>query len=358
MKNFISYLVIITLFINLSACKKDLPLLQNKGDDTNATPFSTSVAGLHRPLTVVTIAGKRGEIGRTDGDGKTARFYYPLGLDILDDGTLYIADFFNSNIRKITNANVVSTVNIPNSKGGQMLNGPSDIVVQSDGTINILTYDLDWITQHKVWIIKPNGDVQTPDHKNSPTTSNYNSYVYNDLVRDPYSSYLLLGGYFNNHSGYVYGLTERFEVKNNFIGTHEYKLPADSLATFDRLNPQITKLFCGYNGVKYIVMNNRTIYKLTPTGVFTQICRNLAFINITAIVGTKDSRSLYIVDRGAIKTISNNKLTYLAGPQKPYDGGDGIGSSADVRASKIVLSKDEGTLYFTDENTVRKIYLR
>lgn len=82
------------------------------------------------------------------------------------------------------------------------------------------------------------------------------------------------------------------------------------------------------------------------------------FRNITAIVGTKDSRSLYIADLGTIKALSNNKLSYFAGPQPPHDGGDGIGSSADVRATKLALSKDEGTLYFTDENTVRKIYLR
>jgi hypothetical protein len=351
--------LLLALMIGAAACKKNNEPTVTTLAEANPKRMAALAAGAHLPLTVVTIAGKYAQLGYADGDAKNARFFYPLGLDVMDDGTIYVADSYNNKIRKISPAGVVSTVNIPNSKDGQTLSVPSDIIVQKDGTINILTYDLDWIIQHKVWIIKPTREVLTPDHKN-PTSihSNFNSYTYNTLVRDPFSSFLLLGGYFNDHYSYAYGLTERFQIKNNFIGTNEYKLPADSLTTFDRGNPFVTNLFCGYNGVKYIVMNNKTIYKLTLTGVFTRIYRNLVFRNITSIIGTKDSRTLYVADLGTIKTISNNKLTYLAGPQPPGDGGDGIGSSADVHATRLFLSKDEGTLYFTDEDAVRKMYLR
>lgn len=358
MKNLYHSLLAFTLLASISACKKNQePSPAN--DALNSTGQTATLATEdHQQLKVVTIAGKYGQTGNADGDGTIARFNYPYGIDITDDGTLYIADFFGNSIRKITPANVVSTINIPKSNDGQTLNGPQDIVVQSDGTISILTYDLDWVIQHKVWIIKPNGEVLTPGYKTSPTTSNFDSYTYNDLVRDPYSNYLLLGGLFNNHSGYAYGLTERFQIKNNLIGTNEYKLPTDSLSAFDKFNPVVTNLFCGYNGLKYFVLNHKTIYKLTPSGLFTQIYRNLVFKNITAIVGNKDSRSFYIADAGAIKCILNDKLTYLAGPKPAHTGHDGVGSSADVSATKLALSKDESILYFTDERTVRKIYLK
>jgi hypothetical protein len=49
---------------------------------------------------VTTIAGSPGIIGSTDGVGSVARFYYPQG--ITTDGTnLYVADSYNSSIRKI-----------------------------------------------------------------------------------------------------------------------------------------------------------------------------------------------------------------------------------------------------------------
>ncbi|TSD67918.1 hypothetical protein FFF34_011170 [Inquilinus sp. KBS0705] len=359
MKKLYYLLLPFTLLLGLSACKKSTEAVPENLATTDPNRTAALANGTHLPLTVVTIAGKYGESGFVDGNGKNARFDYPLGIDAMEDGSIYIADFFNNKVRKISPANVVSTVNIPQSTDGQTLRNPSDIVVQSDGTINILTYDLYFVIQHKVWIVKPNGQVLTPDYKNPPNShSSYTPYTYNTLVRDPYSNYLLLGGFFNNHYNYSYPLTEKAEIKNGVIGTNEYRLPADSLIAIDRSTPFLSSLFCGYNGVKYIVMNNKTIYKLTQGGVFTRIYRNLTFHNITSIVGTKDTRTLYIADDGTIKAISNNKLTYLAGPQPPSDGGDGVGSSADVHAAKLSLSKDEGTLYFTDNETVRKMYLR
>jgi DNA-binding beta-propeller fold protein YncE len=52
---------------------------------------------------VITLAGKAGTPGSTDGDGLSAQFYYPFG--ITTDGTnLYVADDYNNTIRKIVTA--------------------------------------------------------------------------------------------------------------------------------------------------------------------------------------------------------------------------------------------------------------
>jgi hypothetical protein len=55
----------------------------------------------------------------------------------------------------------------------------------------------------------------------------------------------------------------------------------------------------------------------------------------------------------------NGKLQFLVGPQK-YDitAVDGVGSSANVFALYLVLSKDENTLYFSDHSTIRKLLLK
>jgi hypothetical protein len=107
------------------------------------------------------------------------------------------------------------------------------------------------------------------------------------------------------------------------------------------------------------MMIGNHLYKLTPSGLFTQIYRNLNLSGVRNLVATKDSRTIYLVQNGAIKALFNGKLQYIAGPNPNYhDGRDGVGSSADVYAHNLALSKDESTLYFTDNYKVRKIILR
>lgn len=60
--------------------------------------------------TVATYAGTAGSSGTADGTGANARFNQPDGLALGSDGTLYVADYGNSSIRKIAPGGVVSTV--------------------------------------------------------------------------------------------------------------------------------------------------------------------------------------------------------------------------------------------------------
>ncbi|HLZ53796.1 MAG TPA: hypothetical protein VKS19_04885, partial [Verrucomicrobiae bacterium] len=51
---------------------------------------------------VNTIAGLAGNIGSADGTNSTARFYYPSDIALDNGGSLYVADAYNSTIRRIT----------------------------------------------------------------------------------------------------------------------------------------------------------------------------------------------------------------------------------------------------------------
>jgi DNA-binding beta-propeller fold protein YncE len=59
---------------------------------------------------VTTFAGAAGSAGTSDGIGSAARFFQPRGLTVDSSGNVYVADFGNSAIRKITPAGVVTTV--------------------------------------------------------------------------------------------------------------------------------------------------------------------------------------------------------------------------------------------------------
>ena len=48
--------------------------------------------------------------GSADGTGPVARFYHPVGVAVVADGTLYVTDADNQTIRKITPTGVVTTL--------------------------------------------------------------------------------------------------------------------------------------------------------------------------------------------------------------------------------------------------------
>jgi surface protein len=51
-----------------------------------------------------------GSQGSTDGSGGSASFYYPYGVTVDSSGYVYVADTYNSKIRKITPGGIVSTL--------------------------------------------------------------------------------------------------------------------------------------------------------------------------------------------------------------------------------------------------------
>lgn len=83
--------------------------------------------------TVSTYAGKYNVAGHTDGNIADATFNLPIGVVVDSADNLYVADAFNSAVRKITPAGVVSTL-----AGGNGINGPHCV----DGTGSGATLDI------------------------------------------------------------------------------------------------------------------------------------------------------------------------------------------------------------------------
>jgi sugar lactone lactonase YvrE len=73
-------------------------------DTANHTIRKITSAGV-----VTTVAGTAGLRGNADGTGAAARFSDPMSIAIDSQGNLFVADFSNSLIRKITPAGVVTT---------------------------------------------------------------------------------------------------------------------------------------------------------------------------------------------------------------------------------------------------------
>ena len=66
-------------------------------DYGNNTIRQVSPAGV-----VITLAGSAGNSGSTNGAGNGARFYQPRGVAVDGNGNVYVADSYNSTVRKVT----------------------------------------------------------------------------------------------------------------------------------------------------------------------------------------------------------------------------------------------------------------
>jgi hypothetical protein len=354
------FYVLLMLFVSAAlSCKKDINLPSDEIASAQTNDAMVTQA-TRKPLTVETIAGAAGRLqdrfSYLDGVGTQARFHAPQGMDLQPDGSIYIADQLSKKIRKISSGNVVSTVNVPVHPRHEFLL-PRAVKVAKDGTINILMNEID--TFRKLFIWKPGASQPTvPPYKNT-------DYHYFDIARDPYSDYFWLCGikpvYTNGKLTGYNGLIEKLRLDGQgVVGTESFVVPQSALTPINQQTPFVTTMLIGYNKVKYLVIG-KNLYKLTPSGVFAQINKDLIPYTIFHVIANKDSQTLYLVlETGGIYALTDGKLKYLVGPNGTENGSDGVGKTADVRAYDLALSKDENTIYFTDygNSSVRKLYLK
>ncbi len=94
---------------------------------------------------VVTILAGSGALGSANGTGNGASFNYPTGVAVDNVGNVYIADYYNNLIRKITAGGVVSTLagqagvaGFANGTGtAALFNGPFGVAVDTSGNVYV-----------------------------------------------------------------------------------------------------------------------------------------------------------------------------------------------------------------------------
>jgi len=126
-----------------------------------ALPFTSTAADRY---TFTHLAGGPGGIGYRDGRGASARFYEPTGLGVDRQGNIYLSDYGNHVIRKVTPAGDVTTLAglarqmgfRDGSGSGARFHCPYSPAVDAHGAIFLSDSD-----NHVIRRITPSGEVVT-----------------------------------------------------------------------------------------------------------------------------------------------------------------------------------------------------
>lgn len=103
-------------------------------NDHDYSTYDTRKLFSYQSRAVVTTIAGTGATGNKDGVTTNATFNYPAGIAADDQGMLYVADFYNQSVRKIsTTDHTVSSIVLPSNVGGSVFTHPLHLALDKNG---------------------------------------------------------------------------------------------------------------------------------------------------------------------------------------------------------------------------------
>jgi sugar lactone lactonase YvrE len=325
---------------------------------------------------VSTLAGD-GTKGYLDGVGTKAKFQYPTGIGIDNNGTIYIADNYSHRIRKVALDGMVSTVagsgvaGFANGKGTKaQFKHPNGLAVDSKGVVYIADY---W--NHQVRKVTADGTVSTfAGYCTSPpkcAEGNQNGPALKAMFRRVRGIAVALDGTVYLADGHNHQVRK---INNGLVTLFAgsplgwpngkgYAEGKGSKAKF--LHP--TGLAVDKNGVVYVTTANHRLRKIQPDGTTSTLAGGIKgyadgkgtaakFYNPIGVV-LDGKGNAYIADSGnhrIRKVTPAGVVSTLVGGVAGYADGDP--SKAKLTSPMYLAIDSVGVLYVTTNgHRIRKI---
>src|SRR5437868_5374828 len=318
---------------------------------------------------VTTLAGTPGGIGSADGTGSAARFNYPDALTVAGT-TLYVAEAYNSTIRKVTSTGVVTTFagtagafgNINGTGSAARFNSPYGVAATTTGIIYVADSG-----NHEIRKITPAKAVTT--FAGSATTDGGgigSSDGTGRIARFNYPNAVAVSGA-TVYVGDTYNHTIRKITSNGvvttFAGTAGIPGSADGIGNAAQFYRPFGVAADKAGNVYVADASNSTIRKITSAGVVTTLAGtagvigsgdgsgNAAQFSSPRGIAIDGAKNLYVTDQNnqTIRKITPaGVVTTLGGVAGSYGIADGTGPSARFMNPAGIAVASSGTLYVAD----------
>ena len=324
--------------------------------------FTTST-GLSGIVTAVSTLAGNGTAGYADAPGLSAQFNNPQGITVDGSGKIYLSDSYNNRIRTVTAAGLASTLAGNGTLGyseGSALNaefyGPNGIAVDGQGNVFIADFGNNVIRK-----ITTAGVVST--FVGNGTAGYINGTGTSCEFNNPAGIAIDASGniYVADHGNNVIRKITSAGVVTTLAGfkTGGYINATGAAAAFD--NPNSVAVDAAGN-VYVADQGNSAIRKITSAGVVTTIAGGPAqtdLINYPAGIALDAQGNIYIADEGGriMECTTANVLYILAGSLNNPGFVNGAGTAALFNNPQAITVDASGNIYVADQNNncIRKL---
>jgi hypothetical protein len=326
---------------------------------------------------VTTFAGKMSTSGSANGSATSARFYYPVGVSVGSGGTLYVADYANSIIRKITSSGTVSTLaGTAGSSGSANGTGSAARFSQPFDVAADLNSGLVYVADSGNQLIRKITSAGVVTTLAGQAVSSGTNNGTGSAARFNIPSGAALDGsgnvYISDYGNHVVRKISPTGVVTNLAGTAGVAGTNNGTGAAARFNGPAGVALDGSGNVYVAEYNNHAIRKITPAGVVTTLAGRPGTYGTNNGTGTAarffnpigvavdTSGTVYVGDSGnhAIRKITPaGVVTTLAGLVGTSGTNNGVGVAARFNNPDDVAVDGSNYVYVADggNNCVRKV---
>jgi uncharacterized protein YjiK len=321
---------------------------------------------------VTTLAGTAGMAGSADGTGAAARFYTPNGVAVDSTGNVYVADYGNSMIRKVTAAGVVATLAGTARGGREDGTGagagfylPSGVAVDSADNIYIADYGNSMIRKVTAAGVVATlaGTAGWGSADGTGATARFNGA--NGVAVDSIGNI-----YVADQSNHTIRKVTATGVVTTLAGSAGIQGSTDGTGAAARFNSPTGVAVDSIGNIYVADQSNHTIRKVTAAGVVTTLAGSAgmqgstddtgaaARFNFPIGVAVDSAGNICVTDQGSTirKVTAAGVVTTLAGTAGIFGSTDGTGAAARFNGPVGVAIDSAGDIYVTDQGTiVRKV---